>query len=46
MAENYDFMFLFSILCYSLDDDIQNTTSQHLNFSYKIVDNKNAEAKP
>ena len=22
MAENYDYMFLFSILCYSLDDNI------------------------
>ena len=45
MAENYDFMFLFSILCYSLDDNIENTTSQCLNLSYKVVGNKIAEAE-
>ena len=45
MVENYDFMFLFSILCYSLDDYIENTTLQRSNFSYKIVGNKIAEKK-
>ena len=45
MAENYDYMFLFSILCYSLDDNIQNTTFQHLNSNYKAVGNKIAEAE-